>query len=135
MIKYAMIPINCKLTKNNEVSVRRVLISYKKKLTYDIPGDNGVQVVYEDTRFLDMDPYFSREKSTTKYSFYDDGYVLLSCNNENSWAAGDLLGQKRPYHYNAPKKPHPYAPAAVEFKTTSDDKARDMFHYRNEIRD
>ena len=74
MKHYAMVPINWKLDKDNNMLIRRVLVSYKfKKMK------KGAYYLYL-TKVIDKDDYFKDINNSHKYIFKNRGYRLLTSN-------------------------------------------------------
>ena len=137
-MKYVMIPINKKYC-DDGMHIRRVLVSYKSKkdITKEIKEILGLSadfdakfIGFNDSRFIVADPYFTKETSSHKYTFKDDGYTL----DETPDTTGDgiLTAKFRKYHTAESSF------AAVEpiFFTAKTDKAAiDQFNNRKELRD
>ena len=135
-LPYAMVAICQKFNDNDQLCVRRVLISFKGT---DVEPDpypkKGKVINYIGTRFIDADDYFKDETRSHKYKFDDDGYVLISSNNIDEI----LVGDKRKYHYyDTQLDEHGYVKyklRPIEFQAESDEEAIKMFRERTEVRD
>jgi hypothetical protein len=129
-MKYSMVAINVKndLVDDEEaVRVRRALIAYEGK-TAPVFGSMS----YKGTRFVTADPYFSEKGKSHVYQFSDDGYSLISTEDDGDAV---LKGKKRAYHCYIPEAlgDMQYL-AAVEFEADSDAKAIEAFDARKELR-
>ena len=122
-MKFAMIPINRRYNDKNERVIRRVLISYTRK----------VKGVYKGTKLVDKDPYFNDPNSSQQYVFTDDYFYLISnAYDDDSFAnalQNALIEEKRPYEYDAGK----LIETAVEFTAKDLQEAMEMFHNRVEV--
>ena len=137
-MKYVMIPINKKWC-DDGIHVRRVLISYKSKkdLTKEMKTLLGLESSFKakftgfnNSRLVTVDPYFTKETSTHKYTFKDDGYTL----DETPDTTGDgiLTAKFREYHTSESI----YTQVEPIFFTAKTDKlAIDKFNSREELRD
>lgn len=95
--KYAAVPICWKADEDGSPIIRRVLISYES-----IRERGEGERVYEGTRLIAADPYFSKEGATHKYDLADDGYVLLDYPKglyDGVLDAAALAASRRPYHF------------------------------------
>lgn len=129
-MKYSMVAINVKndLVDGEEaVRVRRALVAYEGK-TAPVFGSMG----YKNTRFVAADPYFSEKGKSHVYQFFDDGYSLVSTEDEGDAV---LKGKKRAYHCYIPEAlgAMQYL-AATEFEADSDEAAIEAFNARKELR-
>lgn len=127
-MKFAMIPINCKRDDENNLLIRRVLISYKFKTTRkDI-------VTFYGTKFLLADQYFYSSDSSLSYKFKNGYYILNTVSSNNSYydeyIKNKNLFKKRRYHYS---KYFMYE-KDVEFKANSIQQAIEIFRERSELR-
>ena len=120
-MKYVMIPINRRYDDNNKRIVRRVLISYTKK----------VDGQYKGTKLIEKDPYFYDPKSSQKYIFKDDGFTLIS----NAYSGSSILDVfqdslidlLRPYEFDAGR----LIETAYEFMADSEEEAIKIFTERD----
>lgn len=129
MNNYAMPIINWKEDEDGNLHVRRVLISYKGKPTKQTRG--SVTILYfKDTRLIETDDYFKDETKSHRYTFEDDGYILISCTNENAeeYKNHPELFEKRQYH-----TPDDFLLEA-RFKAKNDEEAVKIFNERQELR-
>ena len=95
-MKYLMAPICTKYDDDNNLHVRRALVSFKK-----IKSDGFGGKIYLETRLVGLDDYFKNENSSHTYQFYDDGFALVDCKYPETKAMYEkegILGKVRPYH-------------------------------------
>lgn len=119
MIKYSMVPINRRYTGDGKRTVRRILISYKKR---------GFGGVYKGVRLVAFDPYFLDPKSSQKYKFDDKYFYLVSDAYQDS-VQSSLVSVKRPYQFNSGM----LLETAIEFEAENDDAAIKIFEGRDEL--
>ena len=120
-MKYAMIPINRKITDDNELLIRRVLISYQKKKKKSL---YGMPVTYfEGSKLIDTDDYF-KQNNSHKYEFTDEGYKLITCDSESKKIYPESLFEFRKYHCSTGVF------SAILIKANSDAEAIKMFKER-----
>ena len=129
--KYAMIAINQKI-EDDGTHIRRVLICYTDKSV-----DKRI-TTYKDTKFIIADPYFSNNKSSHKYIFEDDGYILDKVSSENPYALFYIfksdIYNKRAYRSIDGSASGYDIPKAIEFEANSKKEAIKIFNERNELR-
>ena len=113
--KYAMVPINRRYDNEGNRIVRRILISYKKR----------VEGIYKGTKVLELDPYFKDENSSQQYVFENKCFYLVK-DHYNDPIQDTLLLVKRPYEYDAGR----LTEKSIEFKAESDDEAIKLFNER-----
>ena len=123
-MKFAMIPINRKYDENNNLLVRRVLISYTKKYKKRLCGESITY--FTGTKIVETDNYFKESHSHT-YKFEDKGYTLLDCQNELKEMYPESLYKLRLYHAGS-------LVDAILFKAKSNEEAIEIFNNRKELR-
>lgn len=127
-MKFAMVPINCKRDVENNLLIRRVLISYKFKTT------RKNIVTFYGTKFILADQYFYSFDSSLSYEFRNGYYILKDVNSNNSYhdeyIKNKNLFKKRRYHYS---KYFMYE-KDVEFKANNIQQAVEKFRERSELR-
>lgn len=136
MAKYSMVTINHKLDENDNLLVRRILISYTNKVQ---DAKNEDVMNYVGTRFIAKDAYFNDKTKSHQYEFTDDGYKLIEVTNE--WKDLEtyqgLVLKERVYHHFVDNNQSfwfpPYA-APIEFEADTDEEAIQKFHGREELR-
>ena len=127
---YAMIPINFKYDENDKLHIRRVLIEYKKLRKDEFNRDI---YYYDDTRLIDVDPYFLDKSKSHQYIFEDDGYTLMDVRGDDYalYLLRGLIKDKRTYHSfemsNSNYK-------AILFNASTDEEALKKFHEREELK-
>lgn len=124
-MRYAMIPINRKYDRQGNLVVRRVLVSYESKSIL-----NGI-AYYDNTRFIEKDPYFYNTHSSHQYTFDDEEYSLDSVDGESfeCYTFKPEIFQRRKYHII-----NEFCIDAIEFEAESDEEAIKRFNERNELR-
>lgn len=99
MNNYAMVPICTKYDDDGNLHVRRVLIKYDELVTN---ADEPYVKYFTNTRLLCIDPYFLNGESSHQYTFYNDGYVLDTVQNDPdlfyTMFIDEFLSRKRKYH-------------------------------------
>ena len=116
-MKYAMIPINRKYDSRWNRLVRRILISYTKK----------VDGVYTGCKVIAKDPYFDNPNSSQQYVFEDNQFYLIKDAYEDV-IQQDLINVKRNYEYDSGL----LSDTAIEFNSSSDALAIKKFNNRKE---
>ena len=111
-MKFAMIPINRRLGEDGTRIVRRILISYTRK----------VKGVYKGCEVIAKDPYFSDPSSSHQYMFNEEGFQLIR----------DCYGFDTsvfvPYQYDAGR----LLESAIEFQADTVEEATEQFNNRDE---
>lgn len=129
-MNFVMIPINTRLDDNDKLLVRRVLISYTRKMPKEV---DGVKVIYfAGSKFIAADEYFLDKTKSHQYLFEDDGYTLKSANNEmaEQYLIKPGIFDKRKYHTYE----HESVPGGIFFKADTVEEAIKQFNDRVELR-
>lgn len=137
MKTYAAVPINIK-DMDDGTHVRRVLISFEDVRSEEFHG--WPMEVFYGTKLLAKDPYFETEKSTHKYILEDDGYTLVTVqNNPNGklYEEAKEIYNKRRYHVYLAPVANPLTSEQrhlCKIQANSEEEAIKKFHEREELR-
>lgn len=113
-MKFSIIPINRKYDDNDNIIIRRILISYQDKK----------DAVYQNVSIIDKDDYFKDENSSHQYIFTPEGFKLIkTTQNSGDEILLDWLRSYRCYQDLFPNS----GIECIEFECDSEKEAIEIF--------